>query len=61
MSVEPCMPPPAASAPAEPRAPVLPVYDVGALFGHANEIRLQYRGTEYRLRLTRNDKLILTK
>ncbi|ABI58984.1 MULTISPECIES: hemin uptake protein HemP [Nitrosomonas] len=31
------------------------------LFGIGNEILIQHRGEQYHLRLTRNDKLILTK
>lgn len=31
------------------------------LFGGDREIRIHYRGQEYRLRQTRNGKLILTK
>lgn len=33
----------------------------GALFGGAQEIRIDHYGQEYRLRQTRNGKLILTK
>jgi hemin uptake protein HemP len=32
-----------------------------ALFSQGNEIIIQHQGEHYRLRLTRNDKLILTK
>ncbi|NBC23206.1 MAG: hemin uptake protein HemP [Gammaproteobacteria bacterium] len=31
------------------------------LFRGKREIRIEYRGETYRLRITRNDKLILTK
>lgn len=31
------------------------------LFGGAKEIVIRHRGDDYRLRITRNDKLILTK
>ena len=42
--------------------PVLPaVIDAQALFGGAAEVRLMHRGMEYRLRITRQGKLILTK
>jgi hemin uptake protein HemP len=34
---------------------------VETLFDGAPEIRLMFRGAEYRLRITRNGKLILTK
>ncbi len=37
------------------------VLDVEALFAETREVRLIYRSAEYRLRLTRNSKLILTK
>ncbi|HHV47678.1 MAG TPA: hemin uptake protein HemP [Rhodocyclaceae bacterium] len=32
-----------------------------ALFGNASEICIHHMGTDYRLRITRQDKLILTK
>ena len=32
-----------------------------ALFADAREIQIRFRGETYRLRITRNDKLILTK
>lgn len=32
-----------------------------SLFGGAKEIVIRHQGDEYRLRITRNDKLILTK
>jgi hemin uptake protein HemP len=35
--------------------------DSGALFEDAQEIRIDHDGQEYRLRQTRNGKLILTK
>ncbi|MCC6917296.1 hemin uptake protein HemP [Nitrosomonas sp.] len=31
------------------------------LFGNSNEVLIQHRGEQYHLRLTRNNKLILTK
>ncbi|OMG54035.1 hypothetical protein BJN45_11250 [Azonexus hydrophilus] len=31
------------------------------LFGNSNEISIQHCGSDYRLRITRQDKLILTK
>lgn len=31
------------------------------LFSQSREVRIQHEGEEYRLRLTRNNKLILTK
>ena len=33
----------------------------GTLFGGAQEVRIDHHGQEYRLRQTRNGKLILTK
>lgn len=33
----------------------------GKLLGGGNELVIEHAGQEYRLRLTRNDKLILTK
>lgn len=33
----------------------------GTLLGGGNELVIEHAGQEYRLRLTRNDKLILTK
>jgi len=40
-------------------APV--VIDTAALFGRRNEIRVRHNGQEYRLRITKAGKLILTK
>jgi hemin uptake protein HemP len=37
------------------------VIEVATLFGAAQEIRLLHRGEEYRLRITKSGKLILTK
>lgn len=45
-----------ASAPSSPRR--LPLE---ALLGGAREVIIQHRGEDYRLRLTSNDKLLLTK
>jgi hemin uptake protein HemP len=42
-------------------APVPRSLDSRALLGGAHEVRITHAGQEYRLRLTRNDKLILTK
>jgi hemin uptake protein HemP len=41
--------------------PRLPVIDTAALFGQGQEIRIIHHGTEYRLRITKQGKLILTK
>ena len=37
------------------------IVNVGELLGPRGEIKLDFRGEEYCLRITRNDKLILTK
>ncbi len=42
-------------------AKTVPVLNVKKLFDGLLEIRLYHENEEYRLRLTRNDKLILTK
>ncbi len=39
----------------------VPVFDTKQLFGEVREIRLHHCGEEYRLILTKNNKLILTK
>jgi hemin uptake protein HemP len=39
----------------------VPVFDTKQLFGKVREIRLHHCGEEYRLILTKNNKLILTK
>lgn len=41
--------------------PVVPRIDVHDLLGEGRELILVHKNAEYRLRLTRNDKLILTK
>lgn len=38
-----------------------PRFSSGALFGARNEIAIVHNGEEYRLRITSNGKLILTK
>jgi len=50
------MPPAKLVAPPSPA-----VVDAAALFGRSNEVRLWHRGQEYRLRITKAGKLILTK
>ena len=42
-------------------AKMMPALNTEQLFDGFREIRLFHSGKEYRLRLTRNDKLILTK
>ncbi len=42
-------------------SPGVPVVDVATLLGEGREVRLLHRGQEYRLRVTRQGKLILTK
>ncbi len=39
----------------------VPTFDARRLFGDGNEVRLHYCSQEYRLMLTRNNKLILIK
>ena len=41
--------------------PSVRTFDSGSLFGKEHEIRIAHDGQEYRLRVTRNGKLILTK
>jgi hemin uptake protein HemP len=41
--------------------PAIPRIDSRRLMAGANELVIEHAGQEYRLRLTRNDKLILTK
>ena len=47
-------------SPAEPPPPKR-VIRSAELFGEAREIVIRHEGEEYRLRITRNGKLILTK
>ncbi len=39
----------------------VPVYDTQQLFGESREVRINHCDEEYRLILTKNNKLILTK
>lgn len=41
--------------------PTKPVLSTEKLFGNAREVVIVHKGDEYRLCITRNDKLILTK
>jgi hemin uptake protein HemP len=43
------------------RGPATPRVDSRRLMAGENELVIEHAGQEYRLRLTRNDKLILTK
>ena len=45
----------------EPAASLMPTYAIDRLFGSARQIRILHKGHEYRLSLTKADKLILTK
>lgn len=47
------------SSPLAPGA--LPVLESAMLFSSGREVRIRHAGEEYRLRLTSNNKLILTK
>ncbi len=44
-----------------PVTPPTPVYEGGQLFGAGKEILIRHAGELYRLRITRLNKLILTK
>lgn len=46
---------------ASSESPSCPRYETATLFGAAREIELIHRGEIYRLRITRQEKLILTK
>ena len=52
-------PKPRVTGAATPATPA--TFDTASLFDGANEVRLLHRGQEYRLRVTRQGKLILTK
>ena len=54
-------PPPAAPRPAPGTVPPLPVLRSEHLFGGAQEVLIEHRGSVYRLKLTSLGKLILTK
>ena len=43
------------------KPPVPPEIEARALFNGQREVNIRFRGELYRLRITRNDKLILTK
>jgi hemin uptake protein HemP len=49
------------SPPPPPDAAKTPVFDVRELFGGGREVIILHAGERYRLRITANDKLILTK
>lgn len=56
--------PPTAKPVDRPRGPVAAapvVVDSAALFGRGKEVRVRHNGQEYRLRITKAGKLILTK
>jgi hemin uptake protein HemP len=52
---------PAKSSPGSPAAAQTPVFDVRDLIGDGREVIILHAGERYRLRITANDKLILTK
>lgn len=47
--------------PCAPSLPIMPRIETSALFARNREVILVHKDQEYRLRLTSNDKLILTK
>jgi hemin uptake protein HemP len=49
------------TAPEEMAASPMPRLDTAAVFAGGREVVLVHRGQEYRLRITKADKLILTK
>ena len=49
------------AAPARPRAEAMPSIESNKLLCGTREVLIQHGGETYRLRHTRNDKLILTK
>lgn len=51
----------ARSAPPHAMRDNMPVYEASALFGTARTVIIRHGGEEYRLYLTRQNKLILTK
>ena len=53
--------PPSAGKLSPPKEPVERRYDSQALFCGRQEILIEHAGHAYRLRITRQDKLILTK
>jgi hemin uptake protein HemP len=52
---------PSKSPPDSPDATQPPVFDVRELLGGGREVIIIHAGERYRLRVTANDKLILTK
>ena len=52
---------PTQSPPASPDVGQTPVFDVRDLLGGGREVIILHAGERYRLRVTANDKLILTK
>jgi hemin uptake protein HemP len=52
---------PIKSPPDSPRIAQTPVFDVRELLGGGREVIIIHAGERYRLRVTANDKLILTK
>jgi hemin uptake protein HemP len=61
MSIQQAQWTPGDKSPQERELPPPDIADVEMLFDGKREIRLIFRGEEYRLRITRNQKLILTK
>jgi hemin uptake protein HemP len=57
----PASPPHSGGGPAGPRADTAPTISSAALLAGAKELLIRHGGEEYRLRITANNKLILTK
>ncbi len=55
------LPPLRLSRPPRPEAERLPRIASTRLMGESRELVIEHQGNEYHLRVTRNDKLILTK
>ena len=60
MKIEPVTPAPPLLQ-TEARSALPQAFSAERLFGGAKEIVIRHQGDDYRLRITRNDKLILTK
>lgn len=61
MKSDPVTPNSAVTRPEKPTSPLPSPVSAELLFRGAKEIVIRHQGDDYRLRITRNDKLILTK